>query len=69
MKLALGHFGSGLEVEADDDFIPNEVICFASVDDAKVLAVDVKFGGEAGIITTAAGGDGEGDIFFDTMQG
>ena len=56
------------EVEADDDFIADEVICHARVNDAKVLPLDIEGRRDFHGLAVLADGGGEANVFLHPVQ-
>lgn len=56
------------EVEADDDFIADEVLCPAGIDDAEVLPLDIEGRRDFHGLAVLADGGGEADVFLHPVQ-
>src|SRR5687768_1373117 len=65
----LSLFGSGFDVEAEDDEVADEVVGFARVFDAEVLTVDGELGFDGSGVILHFNFGWKGYFFGDAMQG
>ena len=55
--------------EADDDLFADQIVFFAGVADAEVVAVDVELGHDLDGFVRGGGLGGEGDVLGDAVEG